>query len=165
MNRINPLHAGAVLAAACATLLAGCGSQPPVVDQTLQCRPPAANRPAPAGPALVTQGYGTTADPIPLNAVLFTDNGLAQRVAVQSLASARTEGETVQVTVRLLNCADQPLMLRARTSFMLASGAAAELPSAWQLVALPAKATGLYSERSLARDQVAAYLVELAPLP
>lgn len=157
-------RAHTLLAALLPCVLAACSSAPPA-DQTVSCRVPTGGVAAPAGPALVTQGYGTTASPIPLNAVLFTDNALASSVAVQSLSSGRTEGGTVQVNVRLINCSDRLLVLRARTSFMAKSGAPTEAASAWQMVPLPAKATAVYAEKSLGREGVEAYLVEMAPSP
>jgi hypothetical protein len=164
----------AVLLPLVAALLAGCQAQMPrlgaqPVAQTVQCQPPAAPgagaRAADTGPALVQQAYGTAHTPIPVNAVLFTHEGLAAHVAVQALYAGRTEGGTVHVTARLVNCADQPIVLRARTSFLQPSTAPAEPASAWQNVFLPPRATALYQERSMARDTVASYLIEIAPAP
>jgi len=172
MDAPRPHRSGVTLPALllAVTTLAGCqvqmprlGAQP--VAQTVQCMPPAAARPADAGPALVQQEYGSTHTPIPVNAVLFTHEGLAAHVAVQALYAGRTEAGTVHVTARLVNCADQPIVLRARTSFLQQSTAPAEPVSAWQNVFLPPRATALYQERSLARETVASYLIEIAPTP
>lgn len=152
----------ATVGPAALALLAGC-SAPAPVQQTVQCSAAAAARPAGPGPALVSQEYGTTATPIPTNAVLFTDEALAQAVSVQALFAARTEAGTVQVSARLVSCLDRPLLLRARTAFLHKSTAPAEAPSAWQPVHLPPRATTLYAESSLGRDEVALYLIELAP--
>jgi hypothetical protein len=144
--------------------LFGCAAPPPApVDQTLRCRPPETGK-ASSGPAWVTLGYGTGAEPIPLNAVLFTNNQLAENVAVQSLTSSRTPGGTVQVTARLLNCSEQAVMVRARTAFLGRSGPPAEAVSAWQPVALPGKASTLYTESSLRGEGVESFLIEIGPL-
>lgn len=154
------LFAGVPLA-----LLAACASAPPPVEQVVQCTPPDAARPAPAGPALVNQDYGTAITPIPLNAVLFNDDGIARSVSVQALYSSRTAGGTVEVSARLVSCLDRPAMVRLRTTFMSKNAAPVEPPSAWHPVALSPRATALYAERSIARDEVGAFLVEIAPLP
>jgi hypothetical protein len=133
------------------------------VAQTVQCQPARAPQPAPQGPALVQQAYGTAHTPIPANAVLFTHEGLAAHVAVQGLFAGRTEAGTVEVSARLVNCTDQPVALRARTSFLAASTAPAEPASAWQPVFLAPRATAVYQERSLGRERVASYLIEIAP--
>jgi len=157
-------HAIASCSLLALSFLLGCTTAPPApVDQTLRCRPPEAGKAA-SGPAWVTLGYGTGAEPIPLNAVLFTHNPLAENVAVQSLTSSRTPGGTVQVTARLLNCSDQPMMIRARTAFLGRSGPPAEVVSAWQPVALPAKASTLYMESSLRGEGVESFLIEIGPL-
>lgn len=157
---MNPRIYAKALGAAC-LVVAGCTSPP---TQTVQCTPPTGARPAGPGPALVNQEYGTVATPIPTNAVLFTHEALARGVSVQALFAARTETGTVQVSARLVSCLDQALVLRARTSFMQKSTAPAEAPSAWQNVYLPARATAVYMERSLGAEEVALYLVELAPI-
>ena len=157
-------------AAACCSLLwlpvlLGCASPAPApVDQTLRCKQPEAGKAA-SGPAWVTLGYGTGAEPIPLNAVLFTNNQLAENVAVQSLTSSRTPGGTVQVVARLLNCSEQAVMIRARTAFLGRSGPPAEAVSAWQPVAMPGKASTLYSESSLRGEGVESFLIEIGPMP
>lgn len=145
--------------------LASCQDLPRAASpkQTVQCQPAPTAAVADTGTALVSQAYGTVASPIPTNAVLFTHEGLAQMVSVQALFAERASTGNVQVQVRLISCSDRPLVLRARTSFLQASTAPAEAPSAWQYVHLPARATALYQERSIAGEAVARYLVELAP--
>lgn len=154
-----------LLAAAPLALLAACASAPAPVDQAVQCTPPDAARPAPAGPALVSQQYGTAITPIPLNAVLFNDDATARQVAVQALYSARTEGGTVEVSARLVSCLDRPTVVRARTTFMSKSTAPVEPASAWHPVAIGPRATATYVERSIARDEVGAFLVEIGAMP
>jgi hypothetical protein len=144
-----------------AALLSACASKPPM---TVQCELPKNARPAPEGVALVSQEYGVAISPIPVNAVLFTEQKLAQNVAVQALFSERTDGDTVRVTARLVSCYDETRIVRARVSFMKKNTAPAESPSAWQNVTLAPRATGLYAETSLTTKEVASYLIEISPL-
>jgi hypothetical protein len=152
-------------------LLAACNASLPSMPaflagpppQTVQCTVTRTARPADASPALVQQEYGASHTPIPVNAVSFTHEGLAAHVGVQALFAGRTDTGTVQVSARLVNCTDQAIVLRARTSFLLRSTAPAEPASAWQPVFLPARATTVYQERSLSMDGVASYLIEIAP--
>lgn len=168
MKNLMPMGrwlATASVGAAVLVLLGACASKGASEPrQTVSCTAPTTARPAPSGPALVTQDYGTAISPIPLNAVLFTNEGLAKRTAVQGIYSSRTESGTVRVSVRFVSCADQPLMVRARTSFLTKSMAPAEAPTAWQNVALTPNATALYSEISVAQDEVGMFLIEVAPL-
>jgi hypothetical protein len=144
-----------------AAVLQACSSKPAM---TVQCELPKQARPAPEGMALVSQEYGVTISPIPLNAVLFTDKKVSENVAVQALFSERTDGDTVRVTARLVSCYDEPKMVRARVSFMRKNTAPAESPTAWQNVALTPRATGLYTETSISSKDVASYLIEIAPV-
>jgi hypothetical protein len=144
-----------------AVFLQACSSKP---KMTVQCELPKQARSAPEGMALVSQEYGVKISPIPANAVLFTEKKVSENVAVQALFSERTEGDTVRVTARLVSCYDEPKMVRARVSFMKKNSSPAESPSAWQNVALTPRATALYSETSLNSNDVAFYLIEIAPL-
>ena len=148
----------AVASWAFAALAAGCVNVP---DAVVECSVPRA-RPAPKGPALVGHEYGMKMSPIPLDAVQFTEQRIANSVAVQALYASRTPAETVQVTARFVNCTEEPIAIRARTSFLKASQAPTEPISAWQTVYLSPKATGIYTESSLGRGEVTNYLVELA---
>jgi hypothetical protein len=138
---------------------AGCAVNVP--DAVVECSVPR-SRPAPKGPALVGHEYGMKMSPIPLDAVQFTEQRIANTVAVQALYASRTPTETVQVTARFVNCTEQPIAVRARTSFLRASQAPSEPISAWQTVYLSPKATGIYTESSIGRGEVMNYLVELA---
>jgi hypothetical protein len=161
--RVTPvvLGLGSLLLAGCQGGLPRVGAQATL--QTVQCQAPTGPRPAGDGPALVSQEYGTSSTPIPTNAVQFTHEGLARSVSVQALFAGRSDTGTVQVSARLVNCLDKPLVLRARTSFMQRSTAPAEPTSAWQNVFLSPRATAVYQEKSLSGDAVALYLIELAP--
>ena len=119
--------------------------------------PTAGDRP---GPALVGQGYGMTMTPLPLNSVQFSSKGLSRTMAVQSLYAARTPTNTVEVSARFLSCADKPATVMVRTSFMRASTAPAEAPSAWKTVYLQPRAIAMYSELSVSTD-TAIYLIEV----
>lgn len=147
------------IAAIAAALLAGCATDVP--DAVVECSVPKA-RPAPKGPALVGHEYGMKMSPIPLDAVQFTEQRIANAVAVQALYAARSPAQTVQVTARFVNCTDEPLAVRARTSFLKSTQAPSEPMSAWQTVYLSPKATGIYTESSIGRSEVTNYLVELA---
>lgn len=142
-----------------AVILAACSSAP--ASLTVGCAAPVAA--GEGGPALVGLNYGPAMTPIPLNAVLYTQEAITREVAVQGLYSARTAGGTVEVSARFVNCTDRPAVVRARTTFMAKNTAPLEAASAWQPVALPPRATALYIERSLARDGVEHFLVEVAP--
>ena len=154
--------AWAATAATALGLLGGCATDVP--DAVVQCAVPK-SRPAPKGPAMVGHEYGMKMSPIPLDAVQFTEQRIANTVAVQALYAARTPTQTVQVTARFVNCTGQPIAVRARTSFLQASQAPSEPASAWQTVVLSPKATGIYTESSIGRGEVAHYLVELAGEP
>ena len=142
-------------------VLHGCVTVENVPDAVVKCAVPAA-RPASKGPALVGEQYGMSMSAIPVDAVLFTDQAIANTVAVQALYAARTPTETVQVTARFVNCADHPVAVRARTSFMRASLAPSEPSSAWQTVIVRPRATSIYTENSMGRSEVSSYLIEIA---
>lgn len=101
--------------------------------------------------------------PIDLNAVQFTDKPLTRQMLVEGLFARRTETDTVEVTARFVNCTDKPLQVLARSSFMDLTQAPTEPVSAWTQVFIPPKGTGTYRERSMSRDEVQYYLIELAP--
>ena len=141
--------------------MGGCVTVASVPDAVVTCTVPAA-RPAARGAALVGEQYGLSMSAIPIDAVLFTDNAIANTVAVQALYAARTPTESVQVTARFVNCADHPVAVRARTSFLRANQAPSEPMSAWQTVIVRPRATGIYTENSIGRAEVASYLIEIA---
>ena len=132
-------------------------------NNVVKCKTWQARRAAPvAGPALVAN-VPKSMTPIDLNAVQFTDKPLTRQVVVEGLFARRTETDTVQVTARFVNCTDKPLQVQARSSFMDVSQAPTEPVSAWTQVFIPPKGTGTYRERSMSRDEVQYYLIELAP--
>jgi hypothetical protein len=131
---------------------------PPLV---VQCSgPEKGNR---GGPALVGQEYGMQATPIPLNSVQFSNWTTVKNFSVQRLYASRTASNTVQVTVRFVSCADNPLAIKVRTSFLDANQAPTEPMSAWQTVFLQPRLTTVYEEKSTSRS-VANYLIEIAPI-
>ncbi|MFT3667976.1 MAG: hypothetical protein QM795_05185 [Pseudoxanthomonas sp.] len=132
-------------------------------NNVVKCKTWQARRAAPvAGPALVAN-VPKSMTPIDLNAVQFTDKPLTRQVLVEGLFARRTETDTVEVTARFVNCTDKPLQVQARSSFMDMSQAPTEPVSAWTQVFIPPKGTGTYRERSMSRDEVQYYLIELAP--
>lgn len=137
--------------------LAGCETTPKVM---VECSTPVDK--ARTGPALVGVQYGMQISPIPLNSVLWTDANAVKNVALQSLFAGRTPGETVQVTARFVNCSDDSIQLRARTSFMDASQAPTEQPTIWKPVYLAPRSTGVYTELSIGRSAVSNYLIEIS---
>lgn len=158
---MNTLSISAIAIVASAAI-AGCATvETGVPDAVVKCSVPA-SRPAPKGAALVGQEYGLVMSAIPIDAVQFTDQRIANTVAVQALYAARMPTETVQVTARFVNCSDGVVAVRARTSFLRASQAPSEPVSAWQTVILRPRATGTYTENSMGRGEVANYLIEIA---
>ena len=156
---MKPAIAAAI--ACLAVLAGGCADVP---DAVVQCSVPK-SRPATKGPALVGHEYGLKMSPVPLDAVMFTEQRVANAVAIQALYAARTATQTVQVTARFINCTEQPIALRARTSFLRETQAPSEPASAWQTVHLVPKGMATYSESSIGRGEVANYVVELAAEP
>ncbi|GAA5078803.1 hypothetical protein [Lysobacter panacisoli] len=134
-------------------------------NQVVKCKTRQARKSAPyAGPALVAN-VPKSMTPIDLNSVQFTDKGLTRQVLVEGLFARRTETDTVEVTARLINCTGEPLQVQARSSFMDAAQAPTEPTSTWSKVFIPAYGTGIYRERSMARDDVSYYLIELSSAP
>jgi hypothetical protein len=140
-------------------LLAGCATVPATPPVVVECTVPA--NAVRSGPALVGQTYGMAMTPLPLNSVQFDSHTAAGMLAVQSLFAERSPTDTVQVTARFVSCADRPAAIRVRTSFMRASTAPAEAPTAWKTVHLEPRATAVYTEYSTSRE-VASYLIEVA---
>lgn len=114
------------------------------------------------GPAIVSEAYNAVSA-VPLNAVQIGDRDLFYKVMVQSLFADLTPTGTVKVTVRIANCSDSVLSLRARTSFLSKGNVPAEPASAWQTVLLEPKSLGVYEALSLSTSAVDTYYIELAP--
>lgn len=155
----------ALVAALVAIATAGCAQQPaapyvpgapPIV---VECSTPYDG--ARPGPALVGQQYGMQMSPLPLNSVQFDSHATASRLSVQKIFASRTATDTVEVTARLVNCSDYPVVLRVRTNFLRANETPAEPTSAWRDVYLSPRAITSYTEFSVARD-VNSYIVEIA---
>lgn len=141
------------------------GSAAAAENQVVKCKTAKARKSAPyAGPALVAN-VPRSMTPIDLNAVQFTDKALARQVLVEGLFARRTETDTVEVTARFINCTSQPVEVQARSSFMDQTQVPTEPTSVWSRVFIPAYGTGVYRERSMGRDEVQYYLVELTAAP
>jgi hypothetical protein len=130
----------ALLALALALPISAC-NQP--VQQTLGCdfAPYMAARQIPEL-ALVPVQPGTMT-PIPLNSVSFSDSFTAESVLVQYTGAQRTPTGTVEVTTRMVNCTDWPLVVEGRTNFFDAGQRPVEPVSAWQKIHLPPRLSGI----------------------
>jgi hypothetical protein len=148
-------------AAAAAAALSAC--QP--VQQTVGCdfAPYIAARQAPQL-ALVPAQPGTMT-PIALNSVSFSDPYAAEMVLVQYTGAQRTPTGTVEVTTRMVNCTDYPLVVEGRTNFFDEGQRPVEPVSAWQKIHLPPRSVGHYSEMSTDAKRVQTYLTELRSAP
>lgn len=140
-----------------AILVVGCANKPGV-KMLVECKTPVDVNTK--GPALVGQGYGLKMTGIPLDALQFIDGSVASSVAVQTIKATRSPTDTVQVTARVVNCTDNPISVRARTSFMDAKQIPTEPTSAWKILFLSPRATTVYQEFSTS-TQVTHYLIEL----
>ncbi|HEX8446910.1 MAG TPA: hypothetical protein VF649_09880 [Sphingomonas sp.] len=112
------------------------------------------------GPALVAN-VPRAMTPIDLNAVQMTDKAVTKAVIVESMLAERTPTDTLRVMTRLVNCTKAPLQVEARSNFLDANQAPAEVASVWKRVFIPPLATAVYTESSISRLQVQQYLVEL----
>lgn len=115
----------------------------------------------PGAPALVAN-VPRAMTPIDLNAVQFIDKSITRSMVVEGLFARRTETDTVAVTARFVNCTDRPLQILARSSFMDVTQAPTDPASAWTRVFLPPRGTGVYQEKSIGREQVQYYLIEIS---
>jgi hypothetical protein len=147
--------------AAAAAALSAC--QP--IQQTVSCdfSPYLAARQVPQL-ALVPAQPGTMT-PIALNSVSFSDTFAAERVLVQYTGAQRTPTGTVEVTTRMVNCTDRPLVVEGRTNFFDEGQRSIEPASAWQKIHLPPRSVGHYSEMSIDTKRVQTYLTELRTAP
>ena len=141
--------------------LAACQTVPPVEGRVVECRvpEPVTQR---KGPALVGQSYGLEMTSIPIDAVQMTNARLWEDIALQHLSAARTVTDTVQVTARVVNCTDRPIVIGMRTSFMDEVQAPTEQVSGWQTVHVRPRAIAVYQESSTS-TKVRHYLVEVRP--
>ncbi len=144
--------------------LAACGLATPALaeNQVLKCHIGVARRAPSTGDALVANVPGAMR-PIPLDAVQFIDKTLAKTVLVQDIFQRRTETGGVEVIARLVNCGKAPVQLRARTSFMDAQQVPLEATSAWKTLFLPPLSLKVYAERSIRRDDIDSFLIEVGP--
>jgi len=114
--------------------------------------------------ALVPVQPGTMT-PIPLNSVSFSDSFTAETVLVQYTGAQRTPSGTVEVTTRMVNCTDYPLVIEGRTNFFDEGQRPGESVSGWQKVHLPPRSVGHYSEMSIDTKRLQTYLTELRSAP
>lgn len=151
------------LVAAFAALTVLCVSAPAETreNRPLKCKTSKARgAKSPGGPALVAN-VPRSMTPIDLNAVMMTEKKLGREMVVEGLFAQRTETDALLVTARLINCTKSPMVVQARSSFMDANQIPTEPSSVWRTIFIPARATGVYQERSIGTNQVAAYLIEL----
>src|SRR3954469_20320642 len=102
-------------------------------------------------------------------AVFSTSHGVAvyaaETVLVQYTGAQRTPSGTVEVTTRMVNCTDQPMIVEGRTNFFDEGQRPVEPVSAWQKVHLPPRSVGHYTEMSTNAKRVQTYLTELRSAP
>jgi hypothetical protein len=147
---------GSCVLAACAPSLS-----PPTRPQSmLTCNHSALMQNRVPGPAIAAAAYGSISD-VPLQAVTMLNSGVFQAIMTQSLYSERLPSNALRVTMRIANCTDAQLHLRARTNFLRVDQVPSEPVSAWQDVYLPPHGLASYQEQSLATTVVASYFVEL----
>ena len=130
-------------------------------NRVLKCSTAAARQQAAQpGPALLAN-VPRAMTPVALNAVQMTDKGLTRKILVEGLFAMRTPTDTVQVMARMVNCTGETVTLEARSSFMNGAQIPTEPASAWKTVHVPPYATGVYEEKSMARQDVSYYLIEM----
>ena len=112
------------------------------------------------GPALLPPVAGSMT-PMPLNSVTITDWKLTNKILVQAASARRTETGTVEVWSRLTNCTDYTLQVEARTQFLDANQAPAEIPTIWKRLYLSPKTINTYTASSLNTAGVDYYYIEL----
>ncbi|MBD8527213.1 hypothetical protein [Pseudomarimonas arenosa] len=157
--------ARSVLAAmALAALAAGCAAPAGVRPQSVpECDYKALKSATRAdGPAIVATAYNSISN-VPLNAISMGDQGIYNSIIVQTIASERTATGTVRTMARFMNCTDQPLQFRMRTSFLRGpadSAVPSEAVSAWKTVFFQPRALSVYEELSLSKD-VDYFLIEV----
>lgn len=131
-------------------------------NQVVKCKTSIARRtPGGGGPALLAN-VPRSMTPIDLNAIQLTDKKLGRSMVVEGLWAQRTETEALIVTARFVNCTDDPLVIKARSSFMDREQIPTEPVTSWRVVFIPPRATATYQAQSIATGKVANYLVEIA---
>jgi hypothetical protein len=153
-----------ILAAAAIGAAAALSACQPV-QQTVSCdfAPYMAARQVPQLALLPAQPGTMT--PIALNSVSFADSYAAGMVLVQYTGAQRMPTGTIEVTTRMVNCTDYPLVIEGRTNFFDEGQRPVEPVSAWQKVHLPPRSVGHYSEMSIDTKRVQTYLTELRSAP
>jgi hypothetical protein len=131
-------------------------------NQVVKCKTSEARKSAQYAGAALVANVPRSMTSIDLNAVQFTDKALTREMVVEGLFARRTETDTVEVSARFVNCTGRQLIIRARSNFMDEVQYPVEPSSAWQRVIIQPYATGVYRERSMKRDEVKYYLIEIA---
>lgn len=130
-------------------------------NRLVKCKISAARSdPGQSGPALVAN-VPRSMTPISLNAVQMTDKSLRRKMVVEGLFAMRTENENIEVVTRFVNCTNSDLVVQARASFMDKNQMPTEKTSVWRNVHVPARATGVFQDRSIGGAKVEAFLVEI----
>jgi hypothetical protein len=142
-------------------LLSACADSHMVVEPRPVCdfRPLVSSQPI-AEAALVPSLPGTISV-MPLNTVNITDVSITNKIMVQAVSVKRMVTGSIEVWSRIVNCTDFPLQIEGRTMFMNRAKGPVEPPSAWQRVYLPARTIGTYQEKSITRDGIQNYLIEI----
>ncbi len=166
MNARAILGSGGLAALAAGTLLGvAAGESQPVAareNQVVKCKTKDARKSGEYAGAALVANVPRSMTSIDLNAVQFTDKALTREMVVEGLFARRTETDTVEVSARFVNCTGRALIIRARSNFMDEVQYPVEPSSAWQRVIIQPYATGVYRERSMKRDEVKYYLIEIA---
>ena len=134
-------------------------------NQTLSCATWRARKAGPPPGAALVANIPKSMTPIALDAVLYTDKKLERKVMVQALYARRTANDTLEVMARFVNCTSKPLQIEARSSFMDDQLMPTEKNSVWKPVFLQGKATAVYNEFSISRDEISHYLIEIRTAP
>lgn len=112
------------------------------------------------GPAMVAPVIKALT-PLSLNSVQIGDKSIAKKILVQSVNARRTQTNTVEVIVRMINCTDYEQHVQLRSSFMDSAQVPVEPTSAWSTVFIPPRSTGVYTEKSISTDEVAYFFAEM----
>jgi len=165
MNARSVLGGGLAALAAAAALVTSLGDSQPLAareNQVVKCKTSVARKSGEYPGAALVANVPRAMTAIDLNAVQFTDKALTRQVLVEGLFARRTDTDTVEVSARFVNCTGKMIIIRARSNFMDEVQYPVEPVSAWQRVIIQPYATGVYRERSMKRDEVKYYLIEIA---
>lgn len=151
-----------ILILAMGAIAAVAGTPAYAENQVVKCKVGVARRAPIAGDTLTANVAGSM-KPVALDSVQFTDKKLSKSMLVEGIYTRRTETNTVEVMARLVNCTKKPLQVKARTSFLDAQQFPTESTSQWRTVFLPPLGFGVFSEKSIGKNDVANFLIEMSP--